>query len=369
MSNVVTHYQYLHSIPEPGFQEVKTSAYLAEKLEAAGLTVIRNLAGTTGLVGEYDSGVPGPVLAIRADMDALTHIINGKKEYRHTCGHDSHSSMLLAAAEETMALKKVKKGRIKFVFQPAEELCGGALKILESGILNDVDIMTGMHIRPTQECPAGTVICEMHYSAGCQFRARIRGLMCHGARPHLGINPIDAAAGAVAAVNAIHLDPRIPFSVKCTQIHADSGVFNSVPNFADITFDLRAQTNSAMKELREKTVKAIENGAAAVGASVEEYEFYTDFPAAEGFDPNLSKIVEDSVSEIVGRENTIPSFNTSGGEDFFWYPVKLPKIKAAFVGLGVGAEPGLHHQDMHFDPKYLENGVGIHGKIIEKILG
>ena len=369
MSNVLKHYQYLHTIPEPGFEEFKTSDYLAGKLQAAGLKVTRNLAGTTGLAAEYDSGVPGPVLAIRADMDALTHIINGKKEFRHTCGHDAHSSMLLAAAEETVALQRVKKGRIKFVFQPAEELGAGALKILESGILNDVDFAIGMHVRPTQECPAGSAICEMHYSAGCQFRARIRGLLCHGARPHLGINPIDAATCAIAAVNAIHMDPRIPFSVKCTRIHADSGVFNSVPDFADITFDMRAQDNPTMKEMREKTVKAIENGAAAVGAKAEEFEFYTDFPAAEGFDPELAKIVEDSAAEIVGRENIIPFFNTSGGEDFFCFPVRLPKLKVGFVGLGVGAEPGLHHQDMHFDPKYLENGVGIHGKIIEKILG
>ncbi len=369
MSNVLHHYHYLHSIPEPGFQEVKTAAYIAEKLEAAGLTVTRNLAGTTGLAGEYDSGVPGPVLAIRADMDALTHIIDGKKEFRHTCGHDAHCSMLLAAAEETVALGKVKKGRIKFVFQPAEELCSGAQKILESGILNDVDIMTGMHIRPTQECPAGSVICEMHYSAGCQFRARIRGRQCHGARPHLGINPIDAATCAIAAVNSIHLDPRIPFSVKCTRIHADSGVFNSVPDFADITFDMRAQNNAAMKELKEKTVKGIENGAAAVGSKVEEFEFYTDYPAANGFDPEVAKIIEDSAAEVVGKENIIPFFNTSGGEDFFVYPLGKPGLKVGFVGLGVGAEPGLHHQDMHFDSKYLENGVAVHGKIIEKILG
>ena len=109
MSNVLNHYQYLHSIPEPGLQEFKTSDYIAGKLAAAGLKVTRNLAGTTGLVAEYDSGVPGPVMGIRADMDALTHIIDGKKEFRHTCGHDAHSSMLLAVAEKLMAENIVKK--------------------------------------------------------------------------------------------------------------------------------------------------------------------------------------------------------------------------------------------------------------------
>ena len=331
--------------------------------------VTRNLAGTTGLVAEYDSGVPGPVLGIRADMDALTHIIDGKKEFRHTCGHDSHSSMLLSAAEEAMAKGLIKKGRFKAVFQPAEELGVGALKILESGILEDVDYLIGMHVRPKQECQAGEAICEMHYAAGCQFRARIKGRQAHGARPHLGINPIDAATCAIAAVNAIHMDPRIPFSVKCTRFHADSGVFNSVPEFADITFDMRAQDNPTMKDMRAQVVRAIENGAAALGAKAEEFEFYTDFPAAEGFDPELGKLVQECVAEVVGKENIIPSFNTSGGEDFFCYPVRLPHLKVGFIGLGVGAEPGLHHQDMHFDPKYLENGVSIHETIIKKILG
>ena len=124
-----------------------------------------------------------------------------------------------------------------------------------------------------------------------------------------------------------------------------------------------------MNEMREKTLCAIENGAKAVGAKLEEVEYYNNFPAAEGFDPELAKIIRESAAAVVGEENIIPSFNTSGGEDFFYYPVKMPQIKAGFVGLGVGAEPGLHHQDMHFDPKYLENGVAIHEKIIERILG
>ena len=75
------------------------------------------------------------------------------------------------------------------------------------------------------------------------------------------------------------------------------------------------------------------------------------------------------MADVVGEENIIPAFNTSGGEDFFCYPVKLSHLKVGFVGLGVGAEPGLHHQDMHFDPKYLENGVSIHCRVIEKMLG
>lgn len=369
MSNVLTHYRYLHSIPEPGFQEFKTADYLAGKLEEAGYKVTRNLAGSTGLAGEYDSGIPGPVVAIRADMDALTHVIDGQKTARHSCGHDAHSSMLLAVAEKVMAEGKIKKGKFKALFQPAEELGAGALKILESDIVDDVDYMIGMHIRPIQECPPGSAICELRYAAGCHFSALIRGRQAHGSKPHLGINPIDAATCAIAAVNAIHLDPRLSYSIKCTRFHADSGVFNSVPEYAEITFDMRAQDNPSMNELKEQAIRAIENGVAAIGATVEKFEFYTHFPAAEGFDRELTKIIRESAAAVVGEENTIPFFDTSGGEDFFCYPVKFPHIKAGFIGLGVGAEPCLHHQDMHFDTKYLENGVSIHEKVLERLLG
>ena len=369
MSNVLEHYQYLHQIPEPGFKEFKTSDYVAGKLQEAGYKVIRGLGGTTGLVGEYDSGVSGPVFGIRADMDALTHIINGKTVYIHSCGHDSHTSMLLAAAEEVMAAGTIKKGRVKFLFQPAEELGTGALRVLQSGILDDVDYLFGMHIRPIQECASGEIICEMHYSASCQFKATIKGFQAHGARPHLGINAIDAAVCAIVAVNAIHMDPRIPFSVKCTRFHADAGVFNAVPPLADITFDMRAQDNATMEKLKEKAKLAIENAVASVGATVEGYEFYTALPAGDRFDPELNKIITACAEEVVGRENVIGTFNTSGGEDFFHYVVKYPDIKAGFIGLGVGAEPGMHHPDMHFELGKLENGVSMHQKMIEKILG
>lgn len=369
MSEVIKHYKYLHSIPEYGFEEVKTSAYLAEKLEAAGYKVTRNVGDTTGVVAEYDSGKPGPVFGLRSDMDALAHVIDGKRTFIHSCGHDGHMSMLLTAAEEVMQKKLVKKGRVKFIFQPAEELGTGALKILESKVIDDIDILVGMHVRPKQECAAGEIISSMLYSATCIFKAKIKGAPAHGARPHLGINTIDAAINAIVAVNAIHMDPRVPFSVKCTRFQADAGAFNAIPEFAEITFDMRAQNNNVMDGLKEKTINAIENGVAAVGASVEGYEYYSNLPAGDNPDPKLTKLIAECAAEIVGAENVIPSFETSGGEDFFVYTVNRPNIKSGFVGLGVGAEPGMHHPQMYFDPKYLENGVQLHEKLISRILG
>ena len=369
MTDVLEHYRFLHAIPEPGFKEYKTAAYVAKTLKGIGYEVQDNVAGSTGIVAVYDSGNPGPSLGLRADMDALPHIIDGKREYRHTCGHDAHVAMLLSAAEEIKKKKLVKKGRLKFIFQPAEELGQGALKMLEGGAVNDIDILIGMHIRPKQECPAGSIICSMLYSATCIFKVKLQGVPSHGARPHLGINPIDAAVAAIVAVNSIHMDPRIPFSVKCTQLHADGGAFNAIPGFAELSFDLRSQNNGTMKEMKEKTLTAIEHGVASVGAKVAGYEYCSVLPAADGLDKEVAELIAQCACEIVGSNNVIPAFQTSGGEDFFHYTVNRPHIKAGFIGLGVGAEPILHHPDMHFDVSKLKNGVEMETKLVQKILG
>ena len=369
MSDVLQHFQYLHTIPEPGMKEFKTSDYVASVLSREGYRIIRNLGGSTGTAGIWDSGIPGPVLGIRADMDALAHVIDGKTVYRHSCGHDGHMAMLLAAAGIAGRKNLVRKGKLKLIFQPAEETGVGALSVLDSGIIDDMDILTGMHIRPKQECRAGQVIAAMHYSATCILVASIQGVPSHGGRPHLGINPIDAAAAAIVAVNAIHMDPQIPYSVKCTQIHGDGGAFNAIPEFAKLTFDLRAQTNAVMKELKEKVLRALTSAAASVGARFIGAEYPVGDPAGDCISPDVTRLLKECAEETVGAENVIGAINTSGGEDFFHYGVERPHTKIGFLGLGVGAEPGLHHPDMHFDPKYLENGVAIHVKTIQKVLG
>ena len=157
MSRLMEHFNYLHTIPERGMEEFKTSEYLADCLEQAGYEVTRHVGGKTGVVGVWDSGVPGPVLGLRADMDALTHIIDGVRCARHTCGHDGHSSMVLTAAEEAKAQGLVKKGKLKILFQPAEELSTGAPSMIEGGAIDDVDILIGAHIQPAANVPTGCI--------------------------------------------------------------------------------------------------------------------------------------------------------------------------------------------------------------------
>ncbi len=367
MNRVTEFYEYLHTIPEEGFLEVKTSAFLADQLETMGYQVSRNLAGKTGVLGVYDTGVEGPVVAIRADMDALGHVIDGVRCSRHTCGHDAHSSVVLAAAEELIRSKLIKKGKLKVIFQPAEEIGTGALSVLEAGVMDDVEYIFGSHLRPSEEASFGQISPAIHYASSSQVTVVFHGKPAHGARPHLGINAIDAATAAIMAVNAIHLRPSDSYSAKATRFICDVGVTNAIPDEATVTWDLRAQFNPTMDELRAKFFSAIEAGAATVGASMEIKGDKT-IPAAE-LDEEATQIVKEAIIEVVGENGLTEPVYTPGGEDFFFYTRQKPSLKAGFFGLGCDLEPGLHHPDMHFNLESLPYGVAVFKNIVLRILG
>ena len=159
MSRTLEHFNYLHQIPELGFEEHKTSAYIGDALEAAGFQVQRNVGGTTGIVALLDSGKPGPVVALRADMDALGHIIDGRLEARHTCGHDGHSSVVLTAAEEILAEGLVKRGKLKILFQPAEELGTGAIALTDAASSSRLTTRAGPFAGSCPSCRGVRVDC------------------------------------------------------------------------------------------------------------------------------------------------------------------------------------------------------------------
>ncbi|MCV9877307.1 amidohydrolase [Brenneria izbisi] len=367
MSKTLEHYHYLHQIPELGFQEVKTSSYLADVLARAGFNVTRNVNGTTGIIAELDSGAPGPVMALRADMDALGHIINGESVARHTCGHDAHSSVVLSTAQEVISEGIVKKGRLKILFQPAEELGTGALAMVAGGAIDDVDILLGFHVRPLEECPLGQAVPAMLYSASATIEAVITGVPSHAARPHKGINALDAAVLAVQSVNSIHLAPSLTYSVKATRFICDAGVTNSVPAEARVCWDLRAQFNEPMDELKAKVITAIEHSTAAIGATAD-IRVMKEMPAAV-VDDEVTALIASAIVDVLGMKGATEAKYTPGSEDFFHYGRQRPTIKCGFWGLGANLTPGLHHPDMRFDLEAMEIGVRVFKTCVKKVLG
>jgi len=361
---IQTTYDALHAMPEVGFAEHRTSAWLAEKIKAAGFIVMTGVGGT-GIVATLKGKEPGPTVALRADMDALAYTVNGEDVCVHSCGHDAHSSMVLTAAEE-LAKADIRRGTLKILFQPAEETVLGALKMIEAGALDDVDVVIGIHLRPIQEAKTGQATPALYHGSSYIMEATINGRTAHGARPHLGINAIDAAAAVVNAVNAIHLNPVVPWTCKVTKLHAGGAALNVIPDRAEMALDLRTQQNAAMDALLDKAEKAIKAGAATVGATAET-TVKGGVPGAE-YHPEIIELARDAIRAVLGEQGLLDPIVTPGGEDFHNFVKARPKVKAGYVGLGCNLSPGLHDPTMKFDRSAMIYGTNILLHMTRKLL-
>lgn len=353
-------FEELHSFPELGYEEKETSEKLARMLESAGFEVERNVGGTTGVIGTLRGKEPGVVLAIRSDMDALP--IEEKSGHpnpsrnpgvMHACGHDAHMTIVLYTAL-IAARTGIRRGTLKVVFQPAEELLTGALSMLKSGSLEDVEEMVGLHLRPIQEAKLGEASPSLIHGSAYMVTVSVEGKSAHGARPHLGVNAADAAALIVQNINSIRVDPRVSHSFKTTSITAGGKAPNIIPESATLTVDVRAQSNDTMKDILEKIENAVLAGAQAVGAKgVLEKVFGVPSPE---YDEKLVGEMRIAIEEVLG--NSLPPIVSPGAEDFHYYATE-GKIRTAYMALGANLEPGLHSEKMRFDPEAIITGTKI----------
>ena len=365
MHKILDTYNYLHTIPELGFEEFKTSSFLADALEEIGYKVTRKVGGTTGVVCEIKACEPGPTVLLRADMDALPFTVDGKKINCHACGHDTHCSILLEAAE---TLKdKIKKGSLKILFQPGEETAKGALAMIDAGVFEGVDYALGLHVRPIQEIHAGGMTPALYHGSTAWVKIDIEGVNSHGARPHLGVNAIETAILVANSIMAIKEDPSKQWSCKVTGINSNTP-FNIVPDKASMNVDCRAQNNQIMKSLLQKIKNIAEGIALAQGAKINVYTPANVVPAAE-FSAEFVELVGECIKEVVGPENYVSEIITPGGEDFHYVAVNCPHVKCCYMGLGTGATPGMHNLNMHMDLTQLQKGADVFVKAVLKLLG
>ena len=362
--NVVDVYNDLHQIPELGFQEFKTSAYIAEKLKQMGYEVTTGV-GKTGVVAVEKGAEAGPCLMIRADMDALPFKINGEDKVIHACGHDSHSAMLLAIASRLQG--KIKRGTLKLLFQPAEETLKGALEVINDGVLDDVDIALGLHVRPAGDIPDGTIAAALMHSASIFVRIDVEGLSAHASRPHLGVNCAEMLAAIVQNAGLLKFAPTLTWSMKCTKIEVGGAAVNVIPDKGYCMYDVRAQTNPLMKDMLEKLERSAQNTAASFGGKAKMTLLGDVIPACE-YDDDLVKEVSDCIVETLGADK-LRATSIGGGEDFHFFKVKKPSLRVAYIGVGAGATPGLHHPDMKLNPESLINGVKVMEAFALKYLG
>ncbi|ATW25732.1 amidohydrolase [Candidatus Formimonas warabiya] len=344
----------LHEIPEVSWQEYRTTAWIKDRLKELGYDLI-TIPNSTGLIGMRGKG-PFTV-ALRADMDALCHSTGAGEQILHSCGHDAHMAMVLTAAGALAPLSLPEGTALKIVFQPAEEQGEGALRLIESGVMDDVDFLFGVHLRPGDELPAGKFSPAVKHGAAQTIYGELTGVPAHGARPYLGINVIEVAMAFLHLLQGLHFTPLTPASVKMTRFMAGSEADNIIPGYGRFTLDLRAGTNEQMEKLTAQVERMASHVSAAYGAEIKLSTVGKTVAAevnreAEGI---LCRAIRDSA----GPESLASSLATPGAEDFHYYPHLCPRIKAAMMGLGCNVQPGLHHPEMHFEHAYLIHGAEI----------
>ncbi len=358
-------FEHLHSHPEVSWQEFETTKFVKEKLESFGYTT-KVFPDCTGVIAEIGTG--SPVVGLRADLDALWQEVKGREQANHSCGHDGHMTMGLGAAYLISKLKNEErpKGTIRFIFQPAEEKGEGALKMVEKGIIDDLDYLYGVHLRPIQETENGHAAPAILHGASLSIGGVINGEDAHGARPHLGKNAIEVAATLVHELAHIHVDPMVPHSVKMTMLHAGGESSNIIPGHAYFSLDMRAQTNEVMRILIEEVKLTAES----IG-ELYRVEVKLDIPmnlAAAKLNPEAAGLMAESIADVLGPDKLDEPLLTTGGEDFHFYAFKKPSLKSTMLGLGCGLNPGLHHPAMTFDRKALFSGIHILTDVVLKTL-
>lgn len=356
-------FHHFHSHPEISWHEVETTAYITKLLKENGCRV-RTFSDCTGVVGDIGAGEP--VVAVRADMDALWQEVDGDFQGNHSCGHDAHMAVVLGILLTIKQSDQPLNGTVRFIFQPAEEKGTGALKMVDEQVVDDVDYLYGVHLRPIQEIPHGTASPSLYHGAARFISGKIKGEDAHGARPHLNTNAIDMGAALVNRVNSIHQDPMVPHSAKLTSFHAGGESANIIPGSAQFSIDLRAQSNGVMEELTAQLEKSVRSLGDDYGVTIE-LQRQADVAAAV-VHPEAQTFMTQAITRSLGSEQLRAPLVTTGGDDFHFYTIKRPELKATMLGLGCDLQPGLHHPHMSFNHEAILNGVDILTDVILRTL-
>jgi amidohydrolase len=354
-------FTHLHNNPEISWEEYETTNYINELFKDLPCK-ITPFKHTTGLMIEIGSGKP--VIGLRADIDALYQEVDGTFQANHSCGHDAHMSIVIGTLYTLLEEGYPDKGTFRFIFQPAEEKGNGALALVEEGIVDDVDFLYGMHVRPIQELRYQQFAPAIQHGAARFIEGKIRGNDAHGARPHLNVNAIQVGSELVQHISNINIDPMIPYSIKMTAFQAGGKSANIIPGSATFSIDMRAQTNEAMEVLMNKLEGISESIASLHGVEID-LEIGANVAAAV-INEEASAVMREAIIECKGEEKLVPMITTTGGDDFHFYTIKRPHIKATMLAIGCDVQPGLHHPKMTFNHDIIPHVVEILTKALIK---
>jgi amidohydrolase len=376
---------HLHQNPELSNREFETAKYITKHLKSLGLDVQTGVA-ITGVVAVLDSGKPGPVVALRADMDGLPVLeqsdLTWKSTQRgelegndvpvmHACGHDTHVAMLMGAAEILVKMKNQLRGKVKFIFQPAEEGAprgekGGAQMMVEEGVLKnpDVDVIFGLHIS------ANTDVGKIRYKEGGTmaavdpFKIVIKGKQAHGAYPWLSVDPITTAAQIIMSLQTI-VSREIKLIdeaavVTIGSIHGGNRS-NIIPSEVELVGTIRTLNKAAREHMYEALPRKVKGIADSMRAEVEvTLPLDYNYPITYN-DPALTAKMLPTLIKSAGRDNVIYSKPVTGAEDFSFFQEKIPGLYMWVGGKPLDVPenkaPAHHTPEFYVDDSGMKTGV------------
>lgn len=355
---ILEYFNHFHANPEVSWKEIRTTEKLKEIMTELQVEY-KTFDDVTGLIAEIGEG--DDIVAVRADIDALWQEVGGVMQANHSCGHDANMAMVLGAL--LYLRKETLTKRVRFIFQPAEEQGNGSLSMIERGAVEGVSHLFGVHLRPSEELPLGKVSPALHHGSGIFLRGKITGEDAHGARPHQGRNAMDVIAALHQFVKSIYFSPFESYSAKLTNVHMGGESLNIIPGSATFALDVRSQSNELMDELRLRIDEGFAVIAELYGVAIDWQ--WTDFtPAAEVSDEAM-EVARTAIRNVVGEGNTAEPLHTPGADDFHFYTIRKPELKAAMIGVGADLTPGLHHPDMTFDRASLDIGARVLAEILK----
>jgi amidohydrolase len=373
-----------HEHPELGNRETKTAEKIAAELKRLGIEVETGIAHT-GVVGVLKGGKPGPVVALRADMDGLPvteranlpYASKAKSTYNgqevgvmHACGHDTHVAMLLGAAEILAGMKKELPGTVKFIFQPAEEGApsgekGGASLMVEEVVLSKgpkPEVIFGLHINSQTEVgklkyrPGGIM------ASADLLKIKVKGKQVHGASPWAGVDPIVASAQIINGLQTIvsrQLDLTEDAAVVTIgSIHG--GVRNNIiPEEVLLEGTIRSLNPEMQKQIHEKIKLTATKIAESTGATAE--VTIAEMAPVTFNDANLTQKMLPTLQTIAGKDNVLLMNAMTGAEDFAYYQQKIPGLFVFVGGMKKGQDPATapahHTPDFYIDESGMKLGV------------
>ena len=367
--------QHIHSQPELGFKEFKTAAFIVDKLQSFGIEVHQGLGGT-GVVGTLKNG-SGPTIGIRADIDALPIAEQSDIDHKsthancmHACGHDGHTSILLGAARHLSQHKNF-SGTLHFIFQPAEEVLGGAKAMIDDGLFDlfPMDAVYGLHNWPG--LPLGEVAVNKGpmMASFDTFEITLTGKGTHAAMPHLGADPIAAGAALITNIQSIisrRVSPLQSGVISVTQMNSGDTT-NVIPDYAILKGTVRSFDMDVRQSMQDMLTEMVTTLPPLYGVKGE-IDYHIRYPVTIN-DAQAYLEIKEAATKVLGADKVKTDVEPSmASEDFSFMS---QQVKGAYFWLGVdGSTPSkpLHNAHYDFNDDAIEIGIRVWVALVESEL-